>query len=221
MLIAIPIMIAAMFTIGYLLGYLSGNGLANGAEGDTPPAITEDAEVDRGVQYDTAILFSTLSVLLPAMTTGYVTNFMFKTDGWKYVRTIKKADKKYVKALWINVGLSLLTVALTVVLFNLVLSFITGDPISVPALICTMIPAFLGNIFCCVAIFIKEQIARVIVMIVTMIAAEFEGMFTVRTVINGVMEPIIGIVITAVTAVVLLGVIAVASKKISKRWLLD
>ncbi len=217
LLVLIPLFIAITYAVGYFIGFFAGE-TSSDAGNAVQGAV---GEIDWGVQYDMAIMFCMLSVLIPIMTTGFFTNFMFRVDGWKYVRTIKNADKKYKKALWINVGLSTLCVLFTIIAFHLVIVFAHGEAISIPALIATMIPAMLGNTICCITMFIRNQTVRIVIVITGIIAVEIGGMFVVRTIINGVMNQTVGIIITAAVALVLLTVTAITTKKISRRWLLD
>jgi len=219
MLIILPLVWLLCYGTGFVIGTVAGN-----TEPDNESSVTEEVETE---EEDEGFIEGFMSSSLAMMggvtviaTTGIIANFMFRIDGSKYVRTIRNSHKHYAKAYGITAVASIFSAVIGCLALCLISNVILELPLFTDQLIstvlCTVISSALANIIISFMFFVKSSTVRGILLVVTMISTMIISLIISENVALNFI-----VVITAVSLVLFIAALIVATKRIQRRWLFD
>jgi hypothetical protein len=219
MLILLPLVWFLCYGTGFVIGTVAGN-----TESDTESSVTEEIEPeeeDEGfIEGFMSSAFAMLGGITVIATTGIIANFMFRIDGSKYVRTIRNSHKHYAKAYGITAVASIFSAVIGCFALCLLSNVILGLPVFTEQLIstvlCTVISSALANIIISFMFFVKSTTVRGIFIVVTMMSTMIISLIISENVALNFI-----VVITAVSLVLFIAALIVATKRIQRRWLFD
>ena len=219
MLIILPLVWLLCYGTGFAIGTVAGN-----MEPDTESSVTEEIEPeeeDEGfIEGFMSSAFAMMGGITVISTTGIIANYMFRTDGSKYVRTIRNSHKHYTKAYSITAVASIFSAVIGCFALCLISNVILELPLFTEQLmstvLCTVISSALANIIISFMFFVKSSTVRGILLVVTMISTMIISLIISENVALNFI-----VVITAVSLVLFIAALIVATKRIQRRWLFD
>ncbi len=214
-LIALPVAWFICFGTGFALGSIAGY-----FSPETDTSITEEAEEDDFADGFMDGVFGILGGITVVATTGVVSNFMFRTEGSKYVRTIRNSHKHFTKAYIITAITSVISATISSAALAVISEIVTSDTINSEKLLaigmCTIISALLANVICTGVLFVKSSTIRGIMIMVTMFVP-----MACSLILSHLADMMIVTICTAAAVVLFAAALCIAGSQIKKRWLFN
>lgn len=219
MLIILPLVWFLCYGTGFAIGTLAGY-----MEPDTESSVTEEIEADEEdesfIEGFMSSAFAMMGGITVIATTGIIANFMFRTDGSKYVRTIRNSHKHYTKAYSITAVASVFSAVIGCFALCLASNILLELPMLTDQLmstvLCTVISSALANVIISFMFFVKSSTVRGILLVATMMSTMIISLIIVENVALNFIA-----VITVVALVLFIAALIVATKRIQRRWLFD